>query len=199
LGAATLVDTDGDDSGWVVTPLESSYTTVSVVDVDPATSTLRIRIVKTHGTPEEGEELPPRHIKFDQARDDANTMRRIIIEGESIRNDTGVAWRQYEWFVMDSNRVSFDVAGSSGWTVGPFTRQTFLDLGATKVLRVDGGTVSDDANFTPSGGLVIETDLSGPSPVSFTLKQFPSDVPEPCTLALLGAGAWAFRRRLSRR
>lgn len=192
--AVMITDAHGHNSGWSVS-WEGAVRGLTVIDVDSNASTLTISITKDFG-PDEDDELPVAAINFTQVLDDANTVRRIIIQSETIANHTDTCWTEFRWVLLPPGRVDFNTGLSSGWDVSPFTTKTYLTTSGYKALVADGGTVPDGTNFTPSGNLVIDADLSAED-VHFAMKQIV--VPEPTCLVLLGAGAAMLVRRRATR
>ena len=184
---------DADNSGWTAS-LFGAATGITTVEVDLDESTVNITIEKDFGPYEvdDGEiEFPIAKITFNQVLDDDNTVSRIIIDSESIDNNTGAAWTQFEWLVVPTGAAAFNTGESAGWNVSPFASSTFVD---SNTLKAFDGTIANGATFSPSGGLVIDIDLSASgSPIAFDLKQ--RVVPEPTCLAMLVLGAAAILRR----
>jgi len=139
-------------------------------------------------------DLSPQDIVFTQNEDDANTVSRIVLTEEFIFNNTEFDW---DFFTMEllGGVATFDPDASADFSIDPFDTMTFGD-GDTSVV-FSGGVIESDGHWNPgfeSGGLVINVDLSGEEPATFTLREIP--VPAPGAFALLaGAGLVARRRR----
>jgi hypothetical protein len=184
---------DGQDSGWTVTLADNVH---SGVVVDSITSSyVIIEVIKTFWTGPESGQFNPNLIQFTQRLDSAHTVPSIWITSEAITNLTGADWTGYHWEV-DGAAAAFnkDQTDASVLSIGPFVNQTWgpSPVGQPShamTLDVDGGTIADGDTYFPGsahGRLYVDVDL-GTSPVSFTLKQYPT--PEPCSMGLLLLGA----------
>lgn len=142
-------------------------------------------------------EPAPINITFSQVADDANTASKIIIDSEMLTNSTGLDWIDFESILVDGGDAVWNPAEMAGLDIAPFTGSEFLD--GDTIFRTFGGTVADGDTWNPgaaSGDFVIDLDLSGDSPLVFTLKEAPS-VPAPGAfgLAVLAGAVCARRRR----
>jgi hypothetical protein len=136
----------------------------------------------------------PIAISFNQIASDAQTVSKIVITDEIIANNTGLDWVAFRNEILGGS-ATFNQAQSASFSINPFTNTTY-SAGSDSV-TYDGGVISSGTIWAPgtlSGGLVIDIDLSGDSPVKFILKEIPM-VPAPAGLALLGAAALGARRR----
>jgi len=184
-------------AGWNAS-WDESVVSVTTIEVDRGASVVRIAIEKVFGPWEPGDgeiEFPDALINFTIDSDcDQPPVSRIIVERESIANDTGVSWSRFDWILMQTGAADFLVAESAGWDVSPFAPKVWLDPVGNVAHHVSAqdGTVPDGGTFTPSGGLVIAAGGEAP----FTLKQVV--LPEPSVLAVLAAGlcGLAARRRV---
>ena len=192
-----LIDAAGDDSGWTVESGGAALDLISadIIDVDLSARTVTIHIEKDFGPFEEflGEIIfPIGSVTFAEVNPNADLIDTIIIQSETIANNTGLAWNGFSWQVSPESTGSFDTAASSGWTVTPFGDKLFAT--DHKLLAIDG-SVPDSATFVPTGNLVIDihTDSSD-GPLAITLKQHIT--PEPVSIALIAAGIpFVLRRR----
>lgn len=195
----------GQDSGWSVT-YDNSVVDIAAGEVSLAGDYLVIEIWKNFLLPpnQVTGQFPPILIDFIQRLPDAATVGTIRIGTEKIVNATGVDWTDFHWEVLDHSNAWFDVAASTTFGIQPlpqFQSQHWttrvLDPNAADALDVFDGLVADGTSYLPGrdgSELVIQTSLGGASPVSFTLKQYPT--PEPATIALMGIGlAAVFARR----
>lgn len=164
-----------------------------------------IQVFKDFVEPPRNGVFPPLLIDFLQINPDPNTVPRIIINDETISNQTGVPWTDFHWTVANMGDAWFNVPLSAAFDVRPFRSKRFSDPGnvfndpnnkATDLDAFDG-VVPANGSFFPGlagGELVIDTNLTPQYPVSFTLKEYPT--PEPGSILLLSlASAWCRRRR----
>ena len=183
-------------SGWNVS-WDESVVSVRTIEVNRSASVVRIEIEKAFGPWEPGEgeiEFPDALVNFTIDSDCGEPpVSLIIIEGETIANNTGVSWSRFDWIIMQTGAADFLVAESAGWDVSPFAPKVWLDQVGNVAHHVSArdGTVPDGGTFTPTGGLVIAPGAEAP----FTLKQIV--LPEPSSLAILGVAlcGLAARRR----
>lgn len=200
LASADTLDLGG---GWQATWTGGGDIGITVDDVTP--DAVLIEISKDFDDPPINGAIPGRPITFVQTADDAGTVSRIVIRDETITNLTGVDWTDYQWDLIGGSLAWLNVPLSQDWSVTPFGSKVFSDPGnvfndpdrATR-LSATGGLISNFGSFFPglqAGDLVIDVDLSGPTPVTFVLDQFAA--PEPASLGMLvvSAVALALRRR----
>ena len=186
-----LIDAENDDSGWTVQWV-GAVTSVQIVDVDLAGSTVKIGVDKNYG-PGEPDDYDVVGLMTFTMRGDTQ-VEKIIIVDEWIGNQSGFAWTGFNWIIMQTGAAGFDSSAedTNTWDVSPFIT---LQLNvATQTLAAAGGSVANSATFSPIGELVINAARNGP----FTLKE--TIVPEPTTCAILGMGGLvAMLRRRARR
>ncbi len=184
-----IVDAGGDNSGWKVN-LGQSVTGVTVVDVTPGVSAT-IQITKDFvGLP--GGQFPPALMTFMlNGATSVTPVPTIIIDSESVANNTTLPWTEFHWSIVNSGVAHFDVANSGSWVTSAFPTLAFASSSGavTDLLHATGGTVAHGGSFTASGGLAIHIDVNAP----FVVKEFV--VPEPATLLLLVLAAPAIARR----
>ena len=152
-------------------------------------------------------------IQFTQISYPAVTQ--IIINDESLTNQTGVDWTDFHFEVLDGPNAAFNSAltdasaGGTGFTTSPLDNQTWgagdtsftvdgfgLGAGGTDAV-VAAGTDWYPGNGALDGELFIDVVPSENAPYTvFTLKERPT--PEPATLGLLLIGGLAILRRRSR-
>ncbi len=195
-----LIDAAGDDSGWTV---ESGGAALDlalndILDVDLSAKTVTIHIPKDFGPYEEflGSIIfPVGSVTFAEVNPNADLIDKIIVQSETIANNTGIAWNGFSWQVSPESAGSFNTAESAGWTVTPFANKSFA---TNHQLLASDGSVPDGAVFSPTGNLVIDIhNDSSDAPLAITLKQHVT--PEPVSIALIAAGIpFMLRRRRSR-
>jgi MYXO-CTERM domain-containing protein len=185
-------------SGWNVS-WDESVVSVRTIEVDRTASVVRIAIEKDFGPYEMADgriELPDALVNFTLDSDSGQTpVSLIVIESETIANNTGASWNHFDWIIMQTGAADFLVAESAGWDVSPFAAKVWLDASGNVAhhLSARDGTVPDGGIFAPAGGLVIAAGGEAP----FALKQIP--LPEPSCLAMLAAGLCAVAARRRRR
>jgi hypothetical protein len=193
------------ESGWHV-DFGGATTGVTVTDVDLDNKTATITITKDY------DEAPTDVFGtwvFEQVgtltfiEDSANSdlIDKIIIDSESIDNNTGVTWDRFRWLVEPSGAAEFNAAESSGWNEPSFNNWIFSNsdnqLDATNGSGVASGSIFP---FAPgaNGDLVIDIVAPASSAIrSFTLKQHVT--PEPATMSLLLVGGCTILRRRFRK
>ncbi len=194
------------DSGWrAIAPSDGTVAGI-VVDAITANSVI-IQIDKDFlFAPDVNGNFPAINIIFEQTLPDAQTVNHIIIEDESVTNQTGVAWTDFHWALPQaggSGNAWFNKALSTPFNTAPFNNQSwadnygFGDPNKQTDFNVDGGVVLPNTSFFPglingNGQLNMEVDLTS-ADTDFVLKEFPT--PEPATLALLAIGAMSLIRR----
>ena len=194
-----LIDGDGHDSGWTVESGGAALDLLAgnIIDVDLSAKTATITVAKEFGPPEEflGTIIPAvGSLTFVETDVNGDKINKIIIQSETIDNNTGVAWDRFAWYVQPTGAAEFNAAESSGWTEASFSSWSF---DTANELVASNGSVANGATFSPSGGLVIDINLdSSTAPLSFTFKQH---TPEPATLAVLFIGGLTVLSRRFRR
>lgn len=188
---ALATPTPLDSSGW-------SYevgpgVTASVQFVSLGDNILRVTLAKDFGPVEviDGESiLASCLINF--IRTGQSAVNTIVIQSETIQNNSGLAWQEFYWTVPQTNQALINQSASIGWVPSPFSTVSWVTA-SSLVCKATGGTLPSGQSFSPSADLTIDV---APFANSFTLKEW-SDVPEPVTLALLAAGSLALlpRRR----
>jgi hypothetical protein len=194
-----LTDSSGGDSGWDVT-YDDAYVDVVVDQVSCTNDFVLIEASKDFdkGPDPVTSQFPALTMDFTQRLDDAATVSTIIIGDESLTNLTGRTWTDFHWCVdvLDPADAWFDVAASGAFGIQPtphFQQPQWTtppsEPNQAEALEVFDGTVVSGSSYFPGvddSDLVIRTNLAGPCPLSFTLKQYPT--PEPATLAFLFGG-----------
>lgn len=181
--------------GWQATLLSDNVNLI-VDEVDMEAGFIALQKIAVFDSLDPFSGAPdPINILFTQIAPDAQTVSRIIIDSEMISNQTGVDWTGFRNEIFGSGAV-FNPVESAGFSISPFTTTTYN--GTFDQVTYSGGVVADGSIWTPgllSGALVIDADLGGFNPLTFSLKEIPQ-VPAPGALALLGAaGLVSVRRR----
>ena len=183
-----LVDGDGDDSGWTVESGGAALDLLSsdIIDVDLAAKTVTITVAKEYGTYTVtlGEIIfPVGTLTFNEVNANADLIDKIIIESETIVNNTGLAWDSFSWQLLPTAAAEFNIGESSGWTEPSFSHWPLT----AQQLLASNGTVANGATFAPGRNLVIDIHLDASAgPLAISLKQ--NVTPEPATLAVLFVG-----------
>jgi len=162
-----------------------------------------IEIIKTFTQPKVDGVFEPISIDFSQTGTDAGTVAYIVLNDEIITNNTPDDWKDYHWTL--EGPAAFVISASNAFDTSPFNNKEWIPdagwgTGYASGLNVSGGMVPSGSTFSPgldAGMLVIEIDLSGGDPATFTLTQQPT--PEPATMILLAAGLPALLRRRRKR
>jgi hypothetical protein len=131
--------------------------------------------------------------------DNNSTVTYFVSEG--ITNNTTSTWSDYHeqigtgsdgQFTLGSNPVTFVDPPDSTFTNPPFPSIT----DSTDEIDYFGGTVAPGQAISLTFSIIVPD--NGTSPYSFTLRQFPTVVPEPAGVGLIvmaGLGTLAQRRR----
>lgn len=129
--------------------------------------------------------VAPLNIQFFQTAITSQAVSRIIIDDETITNETGKDWDGFRFIVeggLSNNGAvpTFDTAASGGFGAAPFTTETVV---SNKEIALSGGVLSSTnfpANrFTPGktgGDLVINATpfTSGGMHQTFVFKELPT-------------------------
>jgi hypothetical protein len=110
---------------------------------------------------------------------------------EGITNNTDVTWTDYHEqlgvgtdgnFLLDTEPATFLTPPD-----GTFTSPSFPSVSVTPdEIDYNGGSVAPGQAISITFSLVVPDGAAGPD--TFTLRQFPSAVPEPASLGVLGVG-----------
>ena len=177
-------------AGWQVTGDDNTVITLE----DTTDTTITISIEKTLSSTGGGE-VPRNTIQF-IGPTSGNTIDQIIVNAETVDNDSGFDWTGYRWEITPNGQVGFDSL-TSAWTVTPFDPVTpgswgsFVS-GRAGSLEVSGGPVPHNDTFSPAGSLVIDV---SDDPAFFSFKQIAVPEPVSATLMLLALPAIIARRR----
>lgn len=209
--------------GWQVSmpAWTSAISSASIIE-DPANaSTLVIEITKNfRGQLIESGAGPTITMTFTQTAADASTATRIIINDESVSNNTNFSWDEFHFGLSQMGYASFDhgqtfpgdVGGNpaQNFSISPFANHSWTSVHPdpgnpqtwTDTLNLTGGAVPVGGMFGPgsaSGALVINLDLTSldgsVSNGSFTMSEFPVHAPEPLSFSLLALGGLAMLAR----
>lgn len=181
------------DSGWQVDVVGSRVSvTVNVVESNPGQGFLKISLDKDFGAYliDNGQyDFPVAQLNFTPG---STAVGRIIIDHETIVNHTGAPWNEFRWDIFQGGSAVFNEMASGLWNVSPFATWSATNPSGAGYLHVGAsdGTINNNAQFLPTGGLAI--DATG----AFTLKE--SVVPEPGTLAMLACGVFSLLARRRR-
>lgn len=150
-------------------------------------------------------------ILFEQI--DVNAVPRIVIEGESVFNQTGSDWQGFRFSLIDlthgaSNHPTFDETrtflDNDPLRIEPFSTYA-INSAATEVV-LSGGMLADQGVWLPGSGngageLVIDAALncSGPLRSFYFNEQAIAAIPEPACAGLLTMSGAALFSRLRRR
>ncbi|HMQ14955.1 MAG TPA: PEP-CTERM sorting domain-containing protein [Phycisphaerae bacterium] len=181
--------------GWQVTILQPAVSDISTVSVSLPNNELVISKEADFNLidPDTGQPATI-SVVFEQIAPDEETVSRIKITEEIVRNNTPVDWDSFRILLFPNAKVEFDVDASAGFSIDPFTTRSYLALNSEVVFA--GGVVTAGSTWNPgadSGELVIDIDLSNGAPVAFTMKEQP--IPEPASILGMLALAAALRRR----
>ena len=198
-----LIDGDGHDSGWAVESTHAALDLLpgNIIDVDLSARTVTITVVKDFGPYTEllpgVIDFPFGALNFKEIDVNADKIDRIIIQSETIANNTGLAWDSFSWYVEPSGAAEFNASESASWATTPWFSSWSFET--AHKLVASNGSVANGATFAPGGNLVIDIyPDSSDSPLAITLKQHVS--PEPATVAVLVVGGILIvSRRLRRR
>jgi len=195
-----LSDPSGTDAGWSVT-YDDARVDLTVDQVSHDNDYVLIQISKDFitGPNPVTHRWPAIMMDFIQRLADAETVSTFRIMAESISNQTGVEWTDFHWEVLNHDDAWLDVAASGEFGIQPlphFQQQQWTtragEPNRADALDVWDGLVVTGSSYFPGvddSDLVIQTDLTGANPLSFTFQQYPT--PEPATLGLLAAGLGA--------
>ena len=108
------------DSGWSVT-YNAEVVDIGVDAISLEDDFLLIEISKDFIYPPNPITglFPAILLDFTQHLDDASTVSSVRIADESITNQTGAAWTDFHWEVMDHGNAWFDVAASGDFGIQP--------------------------------------------------------------------------------
>ncbi|NOX57311.1 MAG: hypothetical protein GXP29_00435, partial [Planctomycetes bacterium] len=140
--SAAGVDIGG---GWHAEVMNGNVTSI-VVDATDANKTV-IQIAKQFDDPPQFGQFPPIEIAFTQVSPDATTVPSIVINDESIINNTGFDWTDYHWALIDSGQAWFNVPLMAGFDTAPFNNQTFSDP-----MNTFGGDPNKATDLAVDGG-----------------------------------------------
>jgi hypothetical protein len=149
--------------------------------------------------------LAPIDLVFSQVVPGGAAAMRLVVDESFIRNNTGFLWNTFTLEVLGQTNgtAAINQPLSSTYVVTPeFTERQFNEPG-TLVSFAGGTGVPVLRTWTPglaNGALVIDVAVTGPGPVSFTLRGTPGVIPAPGAAVLLGlSGVLAARRRRAAR
>jgi len=192
------LDFGGDSSGWIAEYEENGGMLQIVVDGVQSDRVIIQKIAEFQSPPVNGV-FPPIVVTFKQVAADAVEL--IVINDEVLSNSTGVDWTDFHMQIVDSGDAWFDVPltdasnGGNGFSIAPFTQSNFSPAGPNPtVFDMFDGTVPDGFTFVPGGApdgeLYIRTNTHAVAPFTiFSLKEFPTIIPEPSTLLLVLFGS----------
>jgi len=192
-----LVDPgSGFDSGWRAEVADGIDLTIFSVQGDFTSLSLE-KLADFTNAPDEGF-LDPLRITFFQVNSRATS--KIRIADEYLLNNTGTNWTGFTWKI-ETGAVGpkFDVAGSNGFNIDPFTSEKYSEDDTRYTVQGGGVISADDGGglgnvYTPglqNGSLVIDAApyANGSSRRTFVLKEQPLIGEQP--LIPLPAAAWS--------
>lgn len=220
-GEMLLDDAFGNSSGWKAAWAPSLDPYVSIM-VDMVTiagpGTVGEVFIRKMATFIQGPGpggFPTIPITFSQVSPDA--VGRIVINGETITNNTGVAWTGFHFRLLPRSNATFNPTltgasgGSTGFSTAPFNNQTFSPDNSSFLVDGFGLGPNGSNRSVPSGSQWLPGDGAGdgeliidavPRPSEpftvFSLKETPL-IPEPATLLLAVFGAAVLLPRRGRR
>jgi len=182
---------------------------VRVIEVDRNASTVTLWIEKDFGPYEivdDEVEFPVAPVSFTIDTDSGQPpVSQIILQGETIVNNSGASWSHFNWIIMQPDAADFLIAESGAWDVQPFAARLWRDAAGgapqgnlARSLTAWDGSVPTGTTFAPTVDLVIDVTEQGRQS-GFTLKQ--TVFPEPSCLAMLAVtvGSLLARRRRRRK
>jgi len=216
-----LQDVNGNDSGWAawIDASLDPFVDVSTNLVDTGQDAVFIHLTKEFRQGSVNGVFPSIPIVFAQMNQ--NAVSNIVIDDETIVNNTGQDWTDFHMSLMDHGDARFDAdktansggTGPIGFSLGPFTQAQFVpDSGGNlTTLNIFSGVVPTGTPWFPGSGandgqLWISVNTE-PGSTIFTLLETPTmtaAVPLPASawmgIALLGGGAviGVVRRRIGR-
>ena len=158
------------------------------------------------GSPGFGGTMPVVTLSFTQITgvSDADTATTIVINNETVKNETTVDWMGFDFGLTSDGFGSFDRAHDFTDAADGFSTGTYYDVsGGSEGYALTDGLVRSGDTFYPgslSGELVVDVDLKDPSgPTAyFTISETPT-IPEPGVAILLGLGGLVMIVRRRRR
>lgn len=182
-GTIPLIDGEGDFGGWCASVSHPGNVVIDVLDVDLSGDQAVLNLTKEFKEePGFGGQIPAILIDFVQVCPDLDTVNMILINQETVVNNTGKDWLDFHWSLFDGDEAWFDAGASGGFPVAPFGSKVFRDFldsptnNQSKRLSAFDGVVPNGGTMSAGGTapLKIGINLSDPERVSFTLKERPS-------------------------